>query len=298
MAAYTIIGHDQKQYGSVTEAQLRQWIVDGRVNAQTQVQVEGATEWKTLAEIPEFQPSLAGAVPPSLPPALPTAATIVAPKMSGLAVTSLVLGILGVATCGITVLLSAPIGLILGFTAMHKIGKSHGQLRGKGLALAGIITSGVAIVLIPIFAAMLLPALASAKQEAQQIYCVNNEHQLALAVIHYSNNHTNYFPPSTTWCDAIQSAGDTKQVFKCLAANSTSRCDYAFNSKLDGLELGKVNPQTVMLFESDGGWNANGGPELLPAKARHKREFYVVAFVGGQVESVTQSQLNTLRWDP
>lgn len=298
MAAYTIIGHDQKQYGPITEAQLRQWIADGRVNAQTQVQVEGATEWKTAAEIPEFQAALAGAVPPSLSPALTAATITVAPKMSGLAVTSLVLGILGVATCGITVLLSAPIGLILGFVAMRKIGKSQGQLRGKGVALAGIITSGVLIVLIPILAAILLPALAKAIPKAQEINCMNNEKQLALAVILYSNDHTNRFPPAAEWCDAIKPSVGSDMNFRCVAADPSSRCDYAFNSKLDGLELGKVNAQTVMIFEANGGWNANGGPELLPAKARHLQKFYVVAFVDGHVEAVTQSRLATLRWDP
>ena len=64
MATYTIIGGDQKQYGSVTEGQLRQWIADGRVNAQTRVQVEGAVEWKSLSEIPEFAATLQNFTPP------------------------------------------------------------------------------------------------------------------------------------------------------------------------------------------------------------------------------------------
>ncbi|HUJ11174.1 MAG TPA: GYF domain-containing protein [Verrucomicrobiae bacterium] len=51
---YKIIGGDGKEYGPVTAEQLRQWIVEGRANAQTKVQAEGSTEWKTLAEFPEF----------------------------------------------------------------------------------------------------------------------------------------------------------------------------------------------------------------------------------------------------
>lgn len=295
MAAYKIIGHDQQQYDSVAGEQLRQWIREGRANAQTRVQVEGSTEWKTLGEIPEFQAALKTGAPPPLPAAVSPDAP---PKTSGMAITSLVLGIVGIATCGVTVLLSAPVGLILGAVAMNKIGKSRGQLGGKGLALAGIITSGVSMLLIPILAAMLLPALATAQQKAQEINCMNNEKQLALAMMIYSQGNTNHMPPAATWCDAILSAAGTEKVFKCVAANSSSRCDYAFNSKLGGLELGKANPQTVMIFESDGGWNANGGPELLPAKSRHLRRFYVVAFVDGHVEAVTSSRLSTLRWDP
>jgi hypothetical protein len=297
MATYTIIGHDQKQYGSVTEGQLRQWIADGRVNAQTRVQAEGATEWKSLSEIPEFAAALISSAPPPLSSAMPTTATAAPQKMSGMAVTSLVLGILGIVTCGITVLLSAPIGLILGAIAMNKIGKSQGQLRGKGLALAGIITSGVAFLLIPIFAAMMLPALAAAKQKAQEINCVNNEKQLGLAMMIYSGDNKDKFPPAATWCDAIKTYAGSEKVFKCPAANSSSRCDYAFNAKLDGMDKSKINPQTVMIFESDGGWNADGGSELMIGKPRHARMF-VVALADGSVQQVREAQLNTLRWDP
>lgn len=293
MATYSIIGHDQKQYGSVTEDQLRQWIREGRANAQTRVQAEGSTEWKSLSEIPEFAAALKGALPPPLPPV----ATTVAPqKTSALAVTSLVLGILGLFTCG----LSALAGLICGIVAMVKVKNSDGKLGGGGIALAGTIVSGIFLIMLPILAAMLLPAVASAKQKAMEINCMTNEKQLAQAVLMYSNDNTNHMPPAAKWCDAIKPLVGSDTVFRCVFfPNPSNRSDYAFNSKLDGLELGKVNPQAVMIFESDGGWNANGGKELLPAKARHGRgNTYIVAFVDGHVEAVTQSRLNTLRWDP
>jgi len=41
---YKIIGSDQKQYGPVSENDLRQWIAQGRVNAQTLIQAEGQTD--------------------------------------------------------------------------------------------------------------------------------------------------------------------------------------------------------------------------------------------------------------
>jgi prepilin-type processing-associated H-X9-DG protein len=230
----------------------------------------------------------------SSPPPLPE---IVPAKTSGMAIASLVLGILGIVSCGITLIVSAPIGLILGIVAMNKISKNQGQFRGKGLALAGIITSGVSFLMIPILAAMLLPALAAAKQKAQEINCVNNEKQLALAIRIYSGDNTNHFPPAATWCDAIKPEAGSEKIFKCPAANSDSRCDYAFNSKLDGMDESKINPQTVMIFESDGGWNANGGPELMIGKPRHARMF-VVAFADGSVQQLRESQINALRWDP
>ena len=58
---YKIIGADGREYGPVTTEQLRQWIRDGRANAQTKVQVGGATEWKALTEYSEFADLLASA---------------------------------------------------------------------------------------------------------------------------------------------------------------------------------------------------------------------------------------------
>lgn len=58
---YKIIGADGKEYGPVTAEQLRQWIREGRSNAQTKVQAEGATEWKTLDQFSEFADMLGSA---------------------------------------------------------------------------------------------------------------------------------------------------------------------------------------------------------------------------------------------
>ena len=295
MANYTLIGGDQKQYGPVTEEQLRQWILDGRVNAQSRVKAESDAEWRPLSVFPEFAAALAAkSAAAGTPPPLPSAAPPMPAKTSGLAVTSLVLGILGMFTCGITALF----GLILGVMAMVKAKQpGRGASGGSGLALAGVIVSAIFLLMIPIFAAMLLPALAAAKQKAQTINCVNNEKQLAIAVRMYSEDHTNQLPPGATWCDTIKANVGSEKVFKCVAANSSGRCDYAFNAKLGGRDDSKIAPDTVMIFESDGGWNANGGPEQMIAKPRHARQF-VITFADGSVQQVQQSELKTLRWDP
>ncbi len=51
---YKIIGADQKQYGPVSADEMRQWIAEGRVNAQTLIQAEGQTDWRPLSSFPEF----------------------------------------------------------------------------------------------------------------------------------------------------------------------------------------------------------------------------------------------------
>jgi prepilin-type processing-associated H-X9-DG protein len=282
---YKIIGADQKEYGPVSSEELRQWILDGRVNAQTRVEVEG--QWKTLSDVPEFaglltQRRAAPAPSASAPP----------PGGSGMAITSLVIGILSLFTCGFI----APIGLILGIVAMNKSKKNNGS--GWGLALAGTIVSGCALLLLPIYAAMLLPALAKAKQRAQTIQCVNNEKQLAVAIRIYASDHNDRFPPAATWCDAIKpSLGSSDTVFHCSTGNMRDGSTYAFNSKLDGKETSKVPGDTVMIFEGTGGWNQSGGPELMVTQPRHGRS-YNIAFADGSVQTVTEMRLKTLRWEP
>src|SRR5579871_1960977 len=68
---YKIIGADQREYGPITSDQIRQWIRDGRVNAQTQARLETDGNWQPLSAFPEFadvlQPS--GAAPGPAAPA-------------------------------------------------------------------------------------------------------------------------------------------------------------------------------------------------------------------------------------
>src|ERR1043165_9306765 len=69
---FNIIGADGSKYGPVSAEQLRQWIHEGRVNGRTQVQADGTTEWKPLADFPEFANIFAnsGAGAPPLRPSL------------------------------------------------------------------------------------------------------------------------------------------------------------------------------------------------------------------------------------
>lgn len=51
---FKIIGTDGKMYGPVSEQQMRQWIVEGRVNANTLIQAEGSADWKPLSSFAQF----------------------------------------------------------------------------------------------------------------------------------------------------------------------------------------------------------------------------------------------------
>ena len=123
---YKIIGADQKTYGPVTAETIREWIASRRANASTQIQAEGSSDWKPLSEFPEFKEALAGAGGPPPVHRAPALAPATPAKISGMAIASLVCGILG--CFGIT----AVIGLILGIVSLVRINRSQGRLGGQG----------------------------------------------------------------------------------------------------------------------------------------------------------------------
>src|SRR5690349_21677791 len=120
-------------------------------------------------------------------------------RTSGLAVASLVMGVLGL--CGITAL----VGIVCGIAAIMLINRSEGRLKGQALAITGLCLSGFFLFCLPIMAGILLPALAKAKAKAQRINCVSNLKQLALGVRMYSQDSKEHFPSGDKWCDAIAS---------------------------------------------------------------------------------------------
>lgn len=96
-------------------------------------------------------------------------------KTAGIAVTSLVFGILGIACCGP---LGAIPAIICGHVAKSRIKASAGTLQGDGLALAGLILGYVSIALsilvLPLFVAIAIPSFVKARDNARTAACINN----------------------------------------------------------------------------------------------------------------------------
>jgi TM2 domain-containing membrane protein YozV len=132
---FKIIGTDGRQYGPVSAEQVRTWITEGRVNAQSLVQAEGSPEWKAVANFPEL---IAVIPPPRIYPTPPAAvpgadkkiaAGICGIVLGGLGIHKFILGYTGeglvmllvsVLTCGIAYFVMAIIGLIEGITYLTK----------------------------------------------------------------------------------------------------------------------------------------------------------------------------------
>jgi len=289
---FKILGADGKEYGPVTAEVLRQWITDRRAAAQTRVQVAGSSEWKALSEFPDFAEAFRTIPPPILPPLVaPTRAPSSAPKVrtSGFAIASLVLGILGLCSGGV----SALVGLILGIVALKKIGREPARFQGKGLAVTGICVSTLFILLAP---AILLPLIGKAKHEADRSQCENHLKEIGLAVRLYADENEGQCPPAINWCDAILPNLPKPESLRC-PRRSELKSGYALNRRVAGRTLSSIPPDTVMIFETSKGWNASGGQDDLLPDSPHGREF-VIGFADGSVRRVPADELPTLRWEP
>ena len=58
MSNYYIIGGDGRQYGPITDGDIRKWTIEGRLGGQTQAKAEGDAEWRLLSTFPEVRRSV------------------------------------------------------------------------------------------------------------------------------------------------------------------------------------------------------------------------------------------------
>jgi type II secretory pathway pseudopilin PulG len=104
-------------------------------------------------------------------------------RRKGLAVASLVLGIVSVPTLGL-IGVGAIIGIVLGVMALTRANKSPHEYGGRGLAIGGIVLNGVALVIIPvigIIAAIAIPNLLASARAANEGSAIGKVRALAKA---------------------------------------------------------------------------------------------------------------------
>lgn len=225
------------------------------------------------------------------------ATTDVPPRTSGLAIASLVFGILGL-IC-ILPLVGSIVGLILGILALTSIQRSQGTVGGQTIATAGLVISAIGFVLLPLAGALVLPVMVQARENARQAECMSNLRQLGLGTAMYTQDYDERMPLAASWADNLVPYIKNTELFRCRSDRSGQARSYAYNARLNAYPIGKVaSPiMTAMLFDARGGaTNPSGGENDVAA--RH-REGACIGFVDGHVRWLSADSVGSETvWDP
>ncbi|MBE3069494.1 MAG: DUF4190 domain-containing protein [Planctomycetes bacterium] len=251
------------------------------------------------------------AIPPRSGPA-GAAGPAPEPATSAAAVASLVCGVFAFCTCGVTAIPA----IILGAVALNRIRHGGGTLRGRGLAIAGIILAIVMIFAAMVFVGMTLlvsqPPRGSIETtiafrrrdrpetredlspEQAAARSMISMTRLVQAAEDYARDHQGRLPTPEDYPGALLDYIDPDERPEGPAGR-----DFAMNAAVCGLRREAIRrpDRTVLFFECPPHGPFVGGRELLRPLGGNG-DAYVVAFADGHIEWVPADQIDDLLWQP
>ena len=146
MANYNFIGGDGTSYGPYSPEQMRQFMGQNRLTAQSQVSADGGP-WQPAGSYPELMSGAGASAPAGGTAASPMAGQ--GASTNGMAITGMICGILSLLTGCCCTLFGLPfsiLGVIFSIIGLSQLKKNPGQ-GGRGMAIAGLICSIISIVI-------------------------------------------------------------------------------------------------------------------------------------------------------
>jgi type IV pilus assembly protein PilA len=115
---------------------------------------------------------------------------------TGLALWSLILGVLSIFTLG-CLGIGPIVGIVLGIVALVKAGKAPAEYGGKGMAIGGLVTSALSLVLMPVFigiiAAIAIPSLLRARVSANEAGAIGDTRTVISSQAVYANVNNGHY---------------------------------------------------------------------------------------------------------
>ena len=155
------------QLGPISDTELREKLASGEVMRTDLVWREGMPDWVAVVHVAELSmvlpnpPQIAaqdqtGTLAMNAPYTPPTASgggIPVGVPTSGLAIASLICGILGLVTC---VFVPGIAGVICGHMALNRMADTSSPVGGRGMAIAGLITGYLSVLMLVAFALLMV----------------------------------------------------------------------------------------------------------------------------------------------
>ena len=262
------IARDGQQTGPFSLEQVQQMLTAGGASGEDLAWYEGAPEWMPLSQVP----GVTGNAPPPTPKLQPIQGTPrpTETRTSGAAVASMILGILGFIILPIVGAIAA---IITGHIGLGTIKKGAGTVKGRGMAIAGLIMGYLQIVLVAlaIVAAVALPTFGKVQEKAEQMKSMNNARQILMACRMYAADNDGAFPASLQ--DLItEGVVDDTAVFQTVPPSE------------DGSEIG---------FEYTAGLTDSDHPRkvLIQSKTTYSGGDKIFGFVDGLVHAMKPDEL-------
>ena len=146
-------GENGQQAGPIDESGLHTLIASGGIRPSTMLWREGLPGWRTLDQLRADGGIFFLSTTPQF-----TGYGMLNPPTSGLAIASLVCGIVSLVTCMVFVGIPA---VICGHMAMSQIANSATPTGGRGMALSGLVCGYLSVLIMLSFLGMMIFAVAS-----------------------------------------------------------------------------------------------------------------------------------------
>tara|TARA_R110002072_G_scaffold42064_9_gene117779 strand:+ start:63980 stop:64663 length:684 start_codon:yes stop_codon:yes gene_type:complete len=193
--------------------------------------------------------------------------------LSGMAVTSLVLGIVFLCLGPLAI-----VPLVLGIIAITTTGRD-GAKRGQGLAIAGTSLGGVGILgtclsaglFLPIF----LPAFATAKNRANQFHSQASIREILTGLEGYALANNGAYPAQNGWEGQLIDGG------------------FVFEESLTS-RVGDVDGDGVIYIYLPEGYASTASQLVVYEDPEHYEDWVVVGYADGSTDSISLSELNLI----
>jgi len=160
----------------------------------------------------------------------------------------------------------------------------------RAFSLWNVLVGAIAGTVVAVLLVRCLPNVKEHHRPSPTVECMANMKMLGKGLHMYLEEHGNY-PKPEEWCDLLMiELGKQMQDALCCPMVRGVRCSYAMNPNADPCSASDV----VLLFESDRGWNASGGPDILTI--RHGAKGCNVLFADGSVRFVKSDEIVGLKW--
>ena len=227
------VARDGQKFGPFSPEEITARLASGELRPTDLAWAEGRPDWCPLSAFPGIV-SATGTPPPppratAAPPPLQRLPGGNAPVTSGLAISSLVCGILSFTL--LPILASIP-AIICGHMALSEIKRSPGAIGGRGMALTGTIMGYITVAILPIIvviailAGMALPVFSQVQLRAKQTKSLSQAKQIATGCKIYALDHDGAFP--ATLEELVPAIVQDRSVFICPLSGPSEPMGYLY----------------------------------------------------------------------